>query len=82
LPIGVHLLSIAEGRGQQLLSATPALFPFNLFLLLLFPFNPNFNSGNDEGPFLAFKVSKLGRCQMQFVKAIVSDIRFTITFFN
>ena len=28
------------------------------------------------------KVEKLGRCQMQFVKAIVSDIRFTITFFN
>lgn len=60
----------------------PALFPFNFFLLLLFPLNPNINSGNNKGPFLTVKVEKLGRCQMQFVKAIVSDIRFTITFFN
>jgi len=71
-----------ENRGQRLFPAAPALFPFNFFLLLFFPFNPNINSGNDKGPLLTVKVEKLGRCQMQFVKAIVSDIRFTITFFN
>jgi hypothetical protein len=71
-----------ENRGQQLFPATSALFPFNFFLLLLFPFNPNINSGNDKGPFLTIKVEKLGRCQMQFVKAVVSNVRFTITFTN
>jgi len=51
-------------------------------LLFLFPFNPNINSGNNERPFLPVKVEKLGRCQMKFMKAIVSNVRFTITFFN
>ena len=60
----------------------PALFPFNFFLLLLFTLNPNINSGYDKCPFLTIKGVKLGRGQMQFVKAIVSNIRFTITFFN
>jgi hypothetical protein len=82
LPIGVHLLSIAEGRGQQLLSAAPALFPFNFLLFLLFPLHPNINGRNNEGPFFSGQVQKSGWCQMQFVKAIVSDICFTITFFN
>lgn len=60
----------------------PALFPFNLFLLLLFPLHPNINGRNNEGPFFPGQIQKSGWCQMQFVKAIVSDIRFTITFFN
>ena len=60
----------------------PALFPFNFLLLFLFLFRPDLNSRNDEGPFSAVKGEKCGRGQMQFVKAIVSNVRFTITFTN
>ena len=71
-----------KGRGQRLPLPAPALLSFKFFLLFLFPFNPNINSGNNERPFLPVKVEKLGRCQMKFMKAIVSNVRFTITFFN
>ena len=65
--------------GALMVSA-PALFAFNFLLLLLFSFHPNINGRNDEGPFTAGQSIKGGRCQMKFVKAIVSNVRFTITF--
>ena len=65
--------------GALMVSA-PALFAFNFLLLLLFSFHPNINGRNDEGPFTAGQGIKGGRCQMKFVKAIVSNVRFTITF--
>ena len=68
-----------ECRGKSL---PPALFSFNFLLLFLFFFNPNFNSRNDEGPFFPGQGKKSGRDQMQFMKAIVSNIRFTITFID
>jgi hypothetical protein len=62
--------------------AAPALFSFKFLLLFLFLLHPNFNSRNDEGPFFSGQGQKCRRDQMQFVKAIVSNVRFTITFTN
>lgn len=61
---------------------SPALFSFNFLLLFLFLFNSDFNSRNDKGPFFPGQSKKSGRKQMQFMKAIVSNIRFTITFID
>ena len=74
-----HHLSWRIEAGALMVSA-PALFAFNFLLLLLFSFHPNINGRNDEGPFTAGQSIEGGRCQMKFVKAIVSNIRFTITF--
>jgi hypothetical protein len=40
------------------------------------------NSGNHEGPFPAIQGKKFMGPFMQFVKAIVTDVSFTITFTN
>jgi hypothetical protein len=74
-----HHLSWRIEAGA-LMVAAPALFSFNFLLLLLFSFHPNINGRNDESPFTAGQSIKGGRCQMKFVKAIVSNVRFTITF--
>lgn len=60
----------------------PALFSFYFLLLFLFLFNPNFNGRNNKGPFFPGQGQKSGRDQMQFMKAIVSNIRFPITFID
>lgn len=64
------------------MAVAQALFSFNFLLFFLFLLHPNFNSRNDKGPFLSGQGQKHRRDQMQFVKAIVSNVRFTITFTN
>lgn len=58
----------------------PAILAFKFFLFFLFSFYPNINGRNDEGPFFPGQSEKFRRDQMKFVKAIVSNIRFTIAF--
>jgi len=62
------------------MTLAPARFSFNFLLLFLFPLHPNFNSRYNKGTFPAIKGKEGRRGQMKFVKAIVSNIRFPITF--
>jgi len=61
---------------------SPALFLFNFLLLFLFGFHPNINGRNNEGPLFTVKGKKLMGKNVKFMKAIVSNIRFTITFID
>ena len=80
LPFGIWRLRLWIIPGGRSFGGSIALFAFNFLLLLLFSFHPNINGRNDEGPFTAGQSIKGGRCQMKFVKAIVSNVGFTITF--
>lgn len=58
----------------------PVPFSFKFLLFFFFLFHSDFNSRNNEGPFPTIKGKESGRYQVQFMKAIVSNICFAIAF--
>jgi len=64
------------------LSMFPALFPFNFFLLLLFPLHPDFTGPNNKDPFFPGQGVKLGRGHVKFMQTVIADLRFTVPFPN
>jgi hypothetical protein len=79
--ITTFLTGIVAG-GSVFLPTATAIFPFHFLLFFLFMFSTDFNSRNDEGPFCSGQGQKLGRKYVQFMKAIVSNIGFPITFID
>ena len=63
-------------HSENLLSS----FSFKLLSLFFLRFDPDIDRGDDERPLTSRERQKFVRQNVQFVKTIVSDIRFTIVF--